>query len=62
MNDASMLCILRCEIAFWAAMVNVSVWGSSDHAMKALGVLSWGLVAAGAWLLRWRVERRIRVA
>jgi hypothetical protein len=49
---------VRCDIAFWAAIVNVSVWGSSQHEAKALGVLSWGAVAAGAWLLRKWFERR----
>lgn len=53
---------VRCDIAFWAAIVNVSVWGSSANEAKAIGVLSWGLVAAGAWFLRKWFERRIRVA
>lgn len=49
---------VRCDIAFWAAIVNVSVWGSSSHEARAIGVFSWAAIAAAAWFLRKFFERR----
>ena len=49
---------VRCDIAFWAGIVNVSVWGSSSHEAKVLGVFVWAAMAACAWCLRKFFERR----